>query len=286
MKHLEELTDERIRVAFERRAARATPRDLGEAVRGSTVGVRQRRRVLGLAPRWRWGRMAPIVAVVLTAGALAVASLGVGRHQLPAVTPTPSSTAAVASPTPSLTPAGTGRAGDFVRPFSYTIPAGSSLTLPAFDDRIYPFVEAGGDPGSGPSGGGPAVGGGVTVVSAQEPTVHGVTQSGGRTAISTDPAQFIEDLRTMAHTDLGEATPTTLDGRPALSVEVRASSVGDFHYRPGLSSDVPLTNPGRLIVADVNGITVVVLIWAATPAYLDGWLPIGTAFVNSIRFDP
>jgi hypothetical protein len=286
MKPLEELTDERIRVAFERRAARATAGDQGEVIRGTTVAVRQRQRVLGLPLRWRWGRMAPIAAVVLTAGALVVASLGAGQHQPPAVTPSPSSTAAVASSTPSLTPARTGRADDFVRPFSYVVPGGSNMTLPAFDDRIYPFVEAGGNPGSGPVGGGPAVGRGVTVVSAQEPTVHGATQSGGRAPISTDPAQFMIDLRTMAHADLGEPAPTTLDGRPALSVEIRASNVGDFHYRPGLSSHVPLTNPGRLIVADVNGITVVVMIWAASPEYLDGWLPTATAFVNSIRFDP
>ena len=66
----------------------------------------------------------------------------------------------------------------------------------------------------------------------------------------------------------------------------RAATVSDFHYGPGLTTHVTLDVGSRIIVADVDGITIVVVIWATDEDDMAAWLPTATAFVDSITFAP
>ena len=43
--------------------------------------------------------------------------------------------------------------------------------------------------------------------------------------------------------------------------------------------------PSRLIVADIDGVTIFIMIWARTPDDLAAWVPTAESFVGSIHFD-
>lgn len=273
------LTDDAIRSALARRASRGTPGELLEQILATTAVTTQR----GERPRIStWSGFRPAMA----AAAVAVVVLGIvirlaGIPQVP-------DTAASPSPSParlSQSPSGerSGRASTFVRPFDYAIPAGLALADPVFNEHIYEFFEEGSNPGWGPADDSVRKGHGVTVVSAEAPLVHGTPT---RVPIRSKPQDFLEDLRAIGHAKIGEPIPTTLDGRPALVATVESGNVPDFHYGPGLSTHVTLDVGSQLIVADVDGITIVVVIWATDEDDMATWLPTATAFVDSIAFAP
>ena len=110
-----------------------------------------------------------------------------------------------------------------------------------------------------------------------------------RVDIGDASADFLADLHRIAGVAFRATAPTTLDGYPALetTVDVRASmcNYADLHWpNLGLGPGLILHVPSRLTVADVEGETVLVQIWAATEADLAAWIPVATPFVDSIHF--
>ena len=138
---------------------------------------------------------------------------------------------------------------------------------------------------------------GVVVAVLNGPVTHPCPPSDAteRTvAMREAPADFLADLRDLAAVAIGEITPTTIDGRPAFAVAVpdNAPMAGcgtDFHLTPfsGLTSPfVRLDIPSRLYALDVDGLTVLIQIWATTERDLAAWADeFANGFVNSFEFD-
>ena len=133
---------------------------------------------------------------------------------------------------------------------------------------------------------------GVTVAVVDHGVVHECGGSGRDVEIRHPPAELLEDIETIAGVALADPTSTTLNGYPGLftsRTEGSADCGADLHLSGGgLGSPYfLLTNPAQTIVADVDGLTVFVDIWASTDAELEAWLPTGRAIVDSIQFqDP
>ena len=114
----------------------------------------------------------------------------------------------------------------------------------------------------------------------------------GRVRLRSAPAELLEDMDDLlVGVHLEPATNSTLDGRPALttrSVPGMTSNHSDLHLgakMTGLSGDyIIMTAPYRLIVADIDGVTVLVQIWSQTEEDLAAWLPVAQQFVDSIQF--
>lgn len=276
----------------------------------SATGVIRFASIVGLASG------AALIAVVLAVGA------GDAPGPLPTAPPPPASTASpdpgatpaparTASPAPTVTaqpasaPAGVSLpptvppvalADGFVRPFVFAMPAdGAARRFDMSDPRdVFGFVEgpvtAVGDHryGSLQSNGGVR---GLVVASLEGAVTHACPRANGgaasRVAIRTDPSTFLEDLHTIAGVGFGTTAPSTLDGLPGLSVRVNVTAsrctFADFH--PGAGGDfIALTMPSQLTIVEVDGVTVVVDIWARTEAELSAWLPSANAIVESIHF--
>lgn len=135
---------------------------------------------------------------------------------------------------------------------------------------------------------------GIIVASAEQAWAHG---NGGRFNVQTAPPRFIDDLRENGRVPMSVVAQTTLAGYPALTVMLLGTGdvgadITDVHVTAntplaGLTGDnVLLSVPSRLIVADIDGDTVFVLIWARTAADLDAWMPAANEFVESIQFVP
>lgn len=133
------------------------------------------------------------------------------------------------------------------------------------------------------------------VVSLEIAVTHPCPMTGGpsRVGIRTDPSTFLEDLHTIAGVGFGTTAPSTLDGRPALTVRVNptasrcnnADFPSDFHTGSAGGDDfISLKMPSQLTIVEVDGVTVLVDIWARTEAELSTWLPAANAIVESIHF--
>ncbi|MEO6207326.1 MAG: hypothetical protein ABIP77_05180 [Candidatus Limnocylindrales bacterium] len=140
------------------------------------------------------------------------------------------------------------------------------------------------------------------IASAAAAWTHG---GAGRFALSSAPANFLADLRDKAIVNVGgtDGTPykvgidltpdvvTTLDGRPALTTGTRpGGNTGfDIHVdgpqQNSFSGEYALLQfPYRLIVTEVDRVTVFVQIWARSDADLAAWTPDAAKFVASIHF--
>ena len=121
---------------------------------------------------------------------------------------------------------------------------------------------------------------------------HACRQSAdGRAPLREDPLAFIDDLRTIGGAGLGEPTPVTFDGHPAFAVTVDPAATrctaADFHVLGGglNSGFVMLSVPSRLIVTEVDGMTIVLQVWAATRRRSSTpGSPSATEFLDSIHF--
>ena len=184
----------------------------------------------------------------------------------------------------------------FVPPFTYTIPDGSGLTgiggMPgAVAWVVGPNRRPAGSTGTGAFGGqDPETGNlhGVVIADVSGAWGHGPD---GRVRLRPDPAGFLADMDTLlTGVDLEPVTAATLDGRPALTARtVPGTGAGhDLHVdgkMTGLSGPyVFMRGPYRLLVADVDGKTVCVQIWARTEEDLAAWLPVAQEFVDSLHF--
>ena len=194
----------------------------------------------------------------------------------------------------------------FVVPFDVTIPAGSALR-PASGEaapEIVAWIEGPDRPlGRRPDGsetdyryGGQIEDSGnsrgVVVASADTAWAHGC---GGvvRFGVRAEPTGFLADLRGSGMgTEIG--TSSTLDGRPAQTGKIRTlSHCGGDHVHvngpmAGLGGGdyVFVIEPARITVAEIDGHTVFVVVWARTQDDLDAFLPTALEFIDSIRFRP
>jgi hypothetical protein len=283
-----ELTDDAIREMFERRAERATPGDLREAILARTVAIVPGRRSWWARLRHSLGDRTPVRAlalVIITAAILVIGVVVAGSRPVPP------------APTPIPSPRATEVA--FVRRFEYQDPSASNLTLISRFPRMLAFSEDGGstDPYERTEDGSFVPGArGITISSAHASVTHPCPLDDGgssRVPIREDPAGFLDDLRAIAGVGLGQVTTTSFDGRPALTVRVDPRTArcdfGDFHTEAsGIGGGyVLLTVPTRLVVTEVDGMTIVLQAWAGTEEELQAWLPTATEFLDSVHFiDP
>lgn len=274
-------TDAAIKAMFDHRARRADAVDLRGPILTATSSQRQRGRWRVLLPVLVPPRLTRVLVLALIAAAfvaLGVVGSGALRGDLP----------------PVLTPTAT--AAGFERPFEYAIPPDSTIRSSVgarrrevfawVDGPILPFGAESIEPYGGQNPAGNARG--IIIASAEQAWSHG---NSGRFMLRTAPSEFITDLRDTASVPMGSIDETTLDGRPALTTMLPGTGGTDIHVRgpiTGLSLDnyVLVNLPSRLIVADIDGTTVFLLIWARTDADLLAWMPVADEFVDSIHFVP
>ena len=190
-------------------------------------------------------------------------------------------------PEPSVSPE---PVTSFIRPFSYSIPPGSDLRLANGSPSenmigwvVGPDVAAenvaygGQDLRTGNKSG-------IIIAAGERPWSH----AGDRYYLRTEPAGLLADLRDRSGLHLGPFIDTELDGRPALTATKDDNTGTDVHVSGPISglqqASVGIADPSRLIVTNVDGVTVIVVIWARTKENLDAFQPAATAFVDSIRF--
>jgi hypothetical protein len=243
-------------------------------------------------------RPSPAATVATLASPVATLASPVASPASPVATlaspvASPASPAASPSAAVSASPA---TAAGFVRPFEYSINAETTLRLVAGVPRreIVAWVDGPDyppNPDAQPRYGGQAPGSGslagIIVASAEEAWSHGPS---GRFMLRTTPAGMIADLRDTAAVPMGTIEQTTLDGRPALTVPLVGLQTRDIHVTgqmKGLALDfVLLAAPSRLTVADIDGTTVFVLVWARTAADMGAMIPVAGEFLASIHFLP
>lgn len=187
------------------------------------------------------------------------------------------------------------RESAFVVPFEYSVPPGSLIRSTVSNSAMVAWVggpdvvpspfEAG-NPAQQPA---PSNVRGIIIGRGSEAWSH---SSSGRFMLRTSPAGFLLDLREIANVSMGTIEQTTLDGRTALVTSLPGAGGTDIHvtgHMQGLgsiSSYAIVNLPSSLIVADIDGTTVFILIWARTVADLETWLPQAHALVDSIHFLP
>ncbi len=292
---LDQELERRVTAVLQARADEASqrfdPHHVAEAaIRGAAARASRR--------RWRWATaIAAAVAVTLVVGALS--RNAVADAPQPTSTPSPSATPA---PSPSGAvrgaPSGT---GSFLRTFAYVLPPGRPIELFEYPN-IMGFVEADIEApdlsseiyaATGAMGAVQPGAHGVVVAVVDEPVTHACPPGPERSVpMRPAPAQFLDDLRDIAAIPVGPVTSTTIDGRPVLTTAIsgRGQLCGsDFHVKAytGLpSSWVRLDLPSRLFVLQVDGLTVVVQIWATTEPDLASWADeVADQFVQSMDFE-
>ena len=261
----------------------------------------------GATPSIVPGRQLVAIAFVLLAllvALLAVGLIGGPRRVLQFdVAPNPTASSAVAPPSAAATanaparPMGEAhRITKFPRPFMYRELAPTPLTkvsgpgwMVAFTSSgstAYPSIRRDGtfEPGAW----------GITISSAESAVTHpcpGV--NGGLSRVSVngrDPRMFLEDLRTIGGIEIGELVDTTFDGRPAIAVTIDPGAArcdaADFHVNGASIGGgyVQLRVPSRLLVTDVDGMPIVLQVWASTSSDLEAVLPAATSFLDNVRF--
>jgi hypothetical protein len=267
-------TDAAIRAMFERRTRQADVEDLRTSILVAIADERQRRGLRALVRRLLPTAPSRVLVLALittaaVAGGLVVS--GVLRVDLDQ----------------------RGTAASFVRPFDFVIPTVDRLRLRIEGSGMVawtngPDLSPTPSPDSVSSGRQPSPSErrGIIVGSADSAWSHG---GGGRFMLKTEPHAFLTDLHDNAGVQMSDINEATLGGRPALTVLLSGAGGTDIHVSGGMqglaSGPYALVNlPSRLTVADIDGVTVFVLVWARTADDLDAWLPEADAFIGSFRF--
>ena len=262
------LTDELLHDMFERRARRGSVAGLRGSVLTATRTASQ---------RGRWTvRAGGTARPPLRLLAVAILLVGVAGGGLLVVARQP-------TPPPTL------HYRHFSPPFDYRPVLGVATDAPVSLGSIIGFTSGGDDlyprdedatflPGAH----------GIAIARIATPVSHGC--AGPRVPTRTDPEGFIADMKAMSGAGIGPSTLITFDGRPALQVDVdpdRATCpYADVHtYGTGIGSDYVLLNiPSRLIVTEVDGVTVMLQAWAPTAEEFAAWLPTATTFMDGVNF--
>ena len=255
-----------------------------EAILSRTAAMSPGRRSLADRLRKSTSRPTPVRALALVVVMAAILVIGVAVVGSRPVPPDPTPL-----PVPRTTVA-------FLRPFEYADSSAGNLKLISRFPGMLAFSEdqdstqayERGEDGSFAPGAR-----GITISSTDGSVIHPCPPSDGgssRVPVREDPAGFLEDLRAIGGVGLGPVTAAVFDGRPALTVTVGPRTArcdaGDFHtLSSGLSGGyVMLTVPTRLIVTEVDGMTIVLQAWAGTEEELQDWLPTATEFLDSVHF--
>lgn len=135
---------------------------------------------------------------------------------------------------------------------------------------------------------------GITISSAKTAVIHPCPLvNGGQSRVSINGREarlFLEDLRTIAGIETGELVDATFDGRPAIAAtidpEAAQCEAADFHVNgPGVGPGyVQLRLPSRLLAVDVDGMPIVLQVWAATSADLEAVMPMAASFLAGVHF--
>jgi S-formylglutathione hydrolase FrmB len=169
---------------------------------------------------------------------------------------------------------------EFARPFTYQVPFGmGSVTWPGTPDQK--VVMSAEEPDAGLT---------IWVVGPGWATVCSVPPG---TPIPTDhsPESVLEYLRAHPDLEVSEATASTVDGRPALSVDITTvdgatGCNGDRYVRfwkqSGFEGGLEVGASTHLVLVDVDGATLAFEIWDARSST---WLPRAQAIIDSVRFD-
>ena len=200
------------------------------------------------------------------------------------------------SPSPSAgDPATVQIAEDFMRPFEYAIPAGSGLRPTAISRTMYGWIDGAQPEPSGLVQGPAPLGqdtsgsevNGIVVGALDAAWSHGPK---GRYFVRTTVAGFLADLDVQSGLTMGDIGDTTLDGHRASTVDLEPPYQNDIHVSgpiTGLSHEyVRLGAPARLIAAEIDDVTVFVLLWGNNESAFNAWLPSAIEFVDSIHFHP
>ncbi len=232
-----------------------------------------------------------VLALTLLLGA----ALGYAVASRPAVLPvsseSPQPTSQVPTPTPWALSAPV-ETSKFIKPFSYQLPmdtsSGFHLIMDEGDLQTFGF-ETGRVPGP------------VNYLNWQFESPRGVavfalgtqeTNACWTGGAATTPSKFLELLGTVVgtHPGIGPITPTTVDGRPALTTSFRtpdstcsAAINYDLGHLP--SKFLRTTIPSKFIAFELGDQTIVIDISAQDDAEFDAWLPFATQFVDSIHFE-
>lgn len=170
----------------------------------------------------------------------------------------------------------------FAWPFEYSVPTGTVVTTAS--RSLYAFTEGSTDtyPGSGYED----VRGvrGVTVSFGMPAGTHAAGDARG--GLPLRPEAFFEDLRGNPAVSIGPVASASIGGLAARRADVHGvegwgGAYPDLHMGEGVMA---LNFPGSLTVAEIEGGSLVVHIWAATEEELAVWRPIAAGIVESIRF--
>ena len=269
-----QITDAAIREMFDRRARQAGTEDLRPLILAATAGERQRHGwQSALRSIFPSGPARVLVLALITIAAVAGAVVGAAALR------------------DDLEPRAT--AATFVRPFDFVMPAAGELRSRVDGNQMVAWT-SGPDLSPPPSPDGvsggrqpsPAERRGIIVGSAEAAWSHG---GGGRFMLKTEPNAFLTDLRDIAGVQMSDITGATLGGRPALTAFLSGAGGTDIHVSGSLQGlsvgNYAMVNiPSRLTVADIDGVTVFVLVWARTAEDLDAWLPDADGFIGTFRF--
>lgn len=241
--------DERIRafLADEARRVTASAPSLDEAVASLAPRIERR------PTRGSRGLVVLFAAALLVVALSATVALGSGLLRLPPDSDVPVRVIE-----------------EFGRPFEYVLPMNSDLEVRSASWRIVEFTA--GDRG-------------VTVAD----VTKAATESGlGLPDVRLRFPSFFEDLERNQGLAVAGVTDTTLDGHPALQGDIHTEEPIAYRHihlagREG-AAFIELFPPERLIVADVDGVVVMIRIWTTDKADLAGWESVAMELVNSIRF--
>jgi hypothetical protein len=307
--------DADVAAMLERRSTRGTADDLRGPIAAAVSTTRQQADPVGRlaaafrATRWPRILVFAVVASGLIGGAILVGGSRPSRTDAPILAeasasaptpsadrpdPTPAETAKLAAivpqALPSAGPAARGlsgwlRTGEFARAFSYVVPADlEGLRLVSDSAYVYGLVR-GDDPlWTGNEDWGTE---GIAVGHLAGPVVHPCPWGGSRAQVHSDPQGLADDLLKTGVTATKVGT-VTVDGHEGIAFDLQpgACDVSDLHMADGLSGGktIPLTHPARMIVLRVGETPLVIVVWAASGAALQQWLPAAEQLIASIRF--
>lgn len=127
---------------------------------------------------------------------------------------------------------------------------------------------------------------GIVVAEVTEARSHG-SLTGVR--LGATPGSFVTGLRDIAGFTVSDPTSVGFAGLPAVAAEVSSGTASGWRHIDRRTSEgelgcvVDFTLPSRVTVVDVEGLLVLVQVWAADEEKLRAWVPAADALLESIR---
>jgi hypothetical protein len=127
---------------------------------------------------------------------------------------------------------------------------------------------------------------GIVVAEVTMARSHG-SLSGDR--LGETPESFVAGLRDIAGFSVLDPEPVRFAGRAAVAARVSTDATSGWKHIDRHTSDGDLgcvldfALPSRVTVVDVDGLLVVVQLWAANEEGLRAWIPVAEASLESVR---